>query len=466
MTRRAGRLAALLLALTAGAARGEGPADAHDLFVFAGDGPPVRLRLRVERGGQPVAAREAAFLRDWFAGYAPAPGGALDTAAAARAVRQNPLNRLLPGTRPAPEEIGLRPGARLTPDELARRWARRREGRFLHLEAVPAVAPHAELLTRALVAALDRDRDGRLTEAELRAAGKVLPAEFDSDEDECVTPFELVPALLTAAPPARKRRGLPALALLHPGQTEEDRVAELCAARPGKAAPADAARWLRRAPDREVTVRVDNPSQRRILVRAGGWLFDLCARPSDPGAPAAPDAAAARRRFAAEADRDGNGTTTDAELDAYLARLRQAEGGLVTLTASPGPRSWFEILDADGDGQLGARELRSAWERLADADADGRRAGFVPAPDWDAPVLTLTFTPGVAAAPGVPLLRRAVPRTGPEWFRAMDRNGDGDVSPREFLGTAEAFRRLDRDGDGLLSPEEAEAAAPPRGAKP
>ena len=38
----------------------------------------------------------------------------------------------------------------------------------------------------------------------------------------------------------------------------------------------------------------------------------------------------------------------------------------------------------------------------------------------------------------------------------MDRNGDGDVSRREFLGTDEEFRRLDADGDGLISAEEAD----------
>jgi hypothetical protein len=41
----------------------------------------------------------------------------------------------------------------------------------------------------------------------------------------------------------------------------------------------------------------------------------------------------------------------------------------------------------------------------------------------------------------------------------MDRNGDGDVSLREFLGPLELFRKLDRDGDGLISPDEARAAS-------
>jgi hypothetical protein len=48
------------------------------------------------------------------------------------------------------------------------------------------------------------------------------------------------------------------------------------------------------------------------------------------------------------------------------------------------------------------------------------------------------------------------PARGPLWFRKMDRNGDGDVSPREFLGSRDDFRRIDTDGDGLISAEEAE----------
>ena len=39
----------------------------------------------------------------------------------------------------------------------------------------------------------------------------------------------------------------------------------------------------------------------------------------------------------------------------------------------------------------------------------------------------------------------------------MDRNGDGDVSRREFLGTDAQFREIDTDGDGLISLQEAEA---------
>jgi hypothetical protein len=45
---------------------------------------------------------------------------------------------------------------------------------------------------------------------------------------------------------------------------------------------------------------------------------------------------------------------------------------------------------------------------------------------------------------------------GPLWFRKMDHNGDGDISPCEFLDTPEQFKKLDLDGDGLINREVAE----------
>ena len=40
----------------------------------------------------------------------------------------------------------------------------------------------------------------------------------------------------------------------------------------------------------------------------------------------------------------------------------------------------------------------------------------------------------------------------------MDRNHDGDVARREFLGSRDQFDRLDRDKDGLIDANEALAA--------
>ena len=41
----------------------------------------------------------------------------------------------------------------------------------------------------------------------------------------------------------------------------------------------------------------------------------------------------------------------------------------------------------------------------------------------------------------------------------MDRNGDGDVTLKEFLGDEVQFRKLDTNGDGFIEPKEADDAA-------
>ncbi len=112
----------------------------------------------------------------------------------------------------------------------------------------------------------------------------------------------------------------------------------------------------------------------------------------------------------------------------------------------------FELPDADRDGALAPRELRSAADhvRAAGAVTDG---ALDPARLPQHAVVTIGRG---RPSPELP----APARSGPEWFRAMDRNGDGDVSAAAFLGAGAAFNRLDADGNGLLSPAEAARAAP------
>jgi len=47
---------------------------------------------------------------------------------------------------------------------------------------------------------------------------------------------------------------------------------------------------------------------------------------------------------------------------------------------------------------------------------------------------------------------------GPDWFQKMDRNHDGDISRREFLGPRDQFDRLDNDKDGLIDADEARSS--------
>jgi Ca2+-binding EF-hand superfamily protein len=162
------------------------------------------------------------------------------------------------------------------------------------------------------------------------------------------------------------------------------------------------------------------------------------------------------------ADRDGDGKLSAQELDAYLDLQEQLTARVPFLTWADRGRSLYEFLDEDHDGRLGRRELRSAWARLAPWDAGGDGAiGRPEVPHQYHLVVTpghvrLTERPETALGYG-PAAARPRER-GPLWFRKMDRNGDGDVSRREWLGSREDFDRIDTDGDGLIDADEAEQA--------
>jgi hypothetical protein len=165
----------------------------------------------------------------------------------------------------------------------------------------------------------------------------------------------------------------------------------------------------------------------------------------------------------ASADRDGDGKLYLKELTTYLDLLGKAVSSCSVLMVTDNGRSLFDLLNTQHDGRLRPREIRQAWTRLAAWDKEHNgliERGNLPHQfqvyvSQGQPALGAL---GVAAGRSTPALdaRPIMTARGPLWFRKMDRNGDGFVSPREFLGTREDFERIDSDRDGLISPEEAE----------
>lgn len=168
-------------------------------------------------------------------------------------------------------------------------------------------------------------------------------------------------------------------------------------------------------------------------------------------------------------DKDGDGKIFEKEVTAALDELEEialaASNGIVTVDLNEASRGLFGLIDTDGDGKLSLTELR-AMPKLVERFGSKKDG-----------TLALTDLPRrfeASLVPGLNLGRafnnnnqyvdygyvmpRQRPQVGPMWFQKMDRNRDGYVSRREFLGTDEEFRKLDLNGDGLISVEEAEAA--------
>ncbi|MFI5456912.1 MAG: hypothetical protein ACHRXM_15815 [Isosphaerales bacterium] len=160
-------------------------------------------------------------------------------------------------------------------------------------------------------------------------------------------------------------------------------------------------------------------------------------------------------------DADGDGKLYLKEVDAFVDQQTQAARSQMVLTVADQGRAIFAIMDLNRDRHLGIREIRDAVARVSSWDRDGDgliRSDEVPhhyqlsigRGQITAVGMSSFSAAGMMAPPVTP-----VPAAGPSWFRKMDRNRDGDVSRREFLGPRADFERLDRDHDGLIDAEEA-----------
>lgn len=457
-----------------------------ELVLLDGD-KAVRVELHAEVDGVPVSAVWAETFVRLFAYFDRNGDGALDSAEAARlpsarALRQAMGNGFTPpaGAAPAFAELDREADARVTPAELAGFYRAAGVGNVVvGVGRLPAGAD----LTAALVKHLDTTGDGKVSEKEWRAATEAL-RKLDKNDDELIGAGELVPAAVypgTAgavllAPPAAgvaspDAAKLP-LVLLPVDKKDTQWAVELARRNPRltaddlpawRAQPA-AARWEVKLTDAPVGddrfgfvgsgLRVDGWVAGGMVAEAHGSARKQISALLD--APEPEEGAKKKGRRGAGrlswltplADRNGDGELDRGDLDAWLDLQAQVARGQVLLTVLDGA-GLFELLDANHDGALSVRELRGAWDRVRAAGwaTDG---AFDPAKQPRGVV--------VAASRGYPKTLATAARHGPAWFQAMDRNGDGDVSRREFTGPTDVFTRLDHDTDGLLSPEEASRA--------
>ena len=463
------------------------PAGTPVELVLLGGEKLVRVELHAKVEGVPVSAVWDETFAKLFTYFDCNSDGVLDVKEAAllpaaKALRQAMGNGFTPpvGAAPTFADLDRNGDGKVTPDELTAYYRASGIGNVqIGVGRLPASAD----LAAALLKNLDADGDGKVTEKEWRAATEVLK-KLDQNDDELIGAGELVPKavypgaagpVLLAPPtadatPPDVLTKLP-LVLLPTDPKDMHWAAEL-SRRHAKYKADDLPAWRKQAADAHWTVSLtDKPgAPERFAFAAGalrvdGWVASgkvneafaaarkqLVAQldaPAEPGEAKGPRPTAGGLEWLVPiADRDGDGKLDRKELDAWLDLQAQIARGQVLLTVLDNG-GLFELLDANHDGALSVRELRGAWDRL-------KEAGCVTDGAYDPKKLPRVLL--AAASRGYPQTLAIDARRGPAWFRAMDRNGDGDVSRREFTGPPEVFDRLDLDKDGLLSAEEAEAA--------
>lgn len=157
-------------------------------------------------------------------------------------------------------------------------------------------------------------------------------------------------------------------------------------------------------------------------------------------------------------DANSDGKVFAEELQYSFDQQMAPQLTLISVMGANDGNALFATLDGNGDGRLGLREVRQARAGIQslDINQDGQ-VDAVEVPD----MIGITISRGAAYGgyPGMNVNAASLlDADTPDWFVRMDRNGDGDLSPQEFLGTPEQFSTLDANADGLVDQAEGKAA--------
>lgn len=163
-------------------------------------------------------------------------------------------------------------------------------------------------------------------------------------------------------------------------------------------------------------------------------------------------------------DSDGDDKIFWPEMESYVLSRAEVAATRCDIVLHDLGHGFFEALDLNHDGRLGLREIRVAADtlhKLRKSNQKLLRANDPPR-RLHLEVIRGSFQlfgkggTGESTVPRVAVQSRSA--VGPIWFQRMDRNLDGDLTWKEFLGPRHVFEELDADHDGLIDPKEAEKA--------
>ncbi len=490
--------------------RGNSQNGALELLLLDGD-HPIRLQILADIDGSDIAARWDETFIKLFQFFDRNADGSLDRSEAARlpsafSLRQVLWGQFVPysGEAPSWTDLDCDKDSAISLKEVTSHYRRCGLGSMLVGVGKSAAC---EQLTEALLTRLDTNKDGKLEKEECKKALQVL-AKVDRNDDELIGPGELVDHLsypgaigstlleiaTSSMRPDVVRDSIPVM--LYPSQGDDPTWKEQVASRWNRekrtSTTTHSASLLNDSPQvvwrarlrpeakREPSLQSFEPiketwnSRERLYyaspalhlegradtgklreqIESSRKRFPSLFAEADANSDGVLDAkelslpkADLFKQLMKIGDRNGDERLSREEFSFWLELQVQIASGHALLTILDLGAGLFELLDADHDGALSVRELRNSWDRMqaTGCTVDGVfEQGKLPRQ------LLATISHGhPRSSLGKPVHR------GPEWFHAMDRNGDGDLSRREFTGPRPLFERLDRDHDGLLSPEEA-----------
>jgi len=162
----------------------------------------------------------------------------------------------------------------------------------------------------------------------------------------------------------------------------------------------------------------------------------------------------------AAADTDSDGKLYQEELVAFTQDRSAVLHCQIRGMAIDQTDALFALLDINGDQRLDAQEIRLSNDRLLELDTNQSAELNIAEIPQAMQIGLVRGNPQQGDALFTPPTIVEKTTDAPRWFEEMDRNADGLISQREFLGELDLFNQLDTDKNGFVDLKEAQA--PPR----